>query len=89
MGVRLVKLEEKEPAPVPFDVLVVRVIVGLVLVDQTTPLAVMEAPPSEVIFPPDVDEVLVIPVIAVVVSMGLETMVLLSFRQRTDKPEAP
>ena len=56
--------------PVPFDVLVVRAIVGLAVVDQTTPLVVMEAPPSDVILPPDVAEVLVIEAILVVVSVG-------------------
>ena len=60
-GVKLVKVEEKEPMPVPFDVFVVKVIVGLVLVDQTTPLAVMEAPPSAVMLPPEVAVVVVIP----------------------------
>jgi hypothetical protein len=82
-------VEEKEPVPVPSEVLVVRAMVGLVLVDQTTPLADIEAPPSEVILPPEVDEVVVIAFMAVVVSVGLETIELLSFRQRTDKPEAP
>ena len=66
----MVKEDEKEPVPVPFDVFVVKVIVGLVLVDQTTPLAVMEAPPSAVIMPPEVAEVVVIPDILDVVSVG-------------------
>ena len=70
LGVKLVKEDEKEPVPVPFDVFVVKIIVGLVLVDQTTPLAVMEAPPSAVIIPPDVAEVVVIETILVVVSVG-------------------
>jgi hypothetical protein len=60
----------KEPVPVPLDVFVVKVIVGLALVDQTTPLAVMDAPPSAVILPPEVAEVLVIEDISVVVSVG-------------------
>ncbi len=85
----MVKEDEKEPVPVPSDVLVDRAIVGFVVVDQTTPLAVIEAPPSDVILPPDVAEVVVNAVMAVVVSVGLETIELLSFRQRTDKPEAP
>ena len=66
----MVKEDEKEPMPVPFDVFVVKVIVGLVLVDQTTPLAVMDVPPSDVIFPPEVAEVVVIEAIPVVVSVG-------------------
>ena len=79
-------MEEKEPVPVPFDVFVDKVIVGLVLVDQTTPLAVMEAPPSAVIFPPDVAEVVVIPDMLDVVSVGTETMESVSLRQRTENP---
>ena len=70
LGVKLVKEDEKEPVPVPFDVFVVKIIVGLVLVDQTTPLAVMEAPPSAVIMPPEVAVVLFIEAIPVVVSVG-------------------
>ena len=69
-GVKLVKEDEKEPVPVPFDVLVDKVIDGLVLVDQTTPLAVMDVPPSVVILPPEVAVVLVIEAIPVVVSVG-------------------
>ncbi len=80
-------MEEKEPVPVPSVVLVGRVIVGLVFVDQTTPLAVIEDSPSAVILPPDVDEVVVIAVIAVVVSVGIETIEFESFRQRTDEPD--
>ena len=49
----------KEPVPVPSDVLVERAIVGFVLVDQTIPLVVMDAPPSEMILPPEVAEVVV------------------------------
>ena len=79
-------MEEKEPVPVPSAVLVVKAMVGLVLVDQTTPLAVMEAPPSAVILPPDVAEVVVIAVMAVVVSVGVETMEFESLRQRTENP---
>ena len=66
----MVKEDEKEPVPLPFDVFVVKVIVGLVLVDQTSPLAVMDVPPSDVILPPDVAEVVVIPVIINVVNVG-------------------
>ena len=79
-------MEEKEPVPVPSDVLVVRAIVGLVLVDQTTPLAVMAAPPSAVILPPEVAEDVVTAVMEVVVSVGMETMEFVSFRQRTEAP---
>ena len=86
MGVRLVKEDEKEPVPVPFDVFVDKVIVGLVLVDQTIPLAVIDPPPSAVILPPDVAEVVVIEVISVEVSDGIDTIENVSFRQRTEKP---
>ena len=41
-----------EPVPIPSVVFVVSEIVGLVVVAQTTPLAVMELPPSAVMFPP-------------------------------------
>ena len=86
LGVRLVKDDVKEPVPVPLDVFVVRVMVGLVLVDQTTPLAVMEAPPSEVIFPPDVDEAAVMEDISVVESESIDTIENVSLRQRTEAP---
>ena len=81
-------MEEKEPVPVATDVLVDREIVGLVLVDQITPLAVMEAPPSAVILPPEVAEVVVMAVMAVVVSDGIETMEEVFLRQRTEAPDA-
>jgi hypothetical protein len=41
----------KAPVPVP-SVVFESEIVGLVVVAQTTPLAVMELPPSAVMFPP-------------------------------------
>ena len=82
----MVKKDEKEPVPVSFEVFVVKLLVGLVLVDQTTPLAVMEAPPSEVILPPDVAEVVVIVVMELVVNDGMETMDDVSLRQRTEAP---
>jgi hypothetical protein len=87
LGVKLFKVDEKEPVPVPFDILVVKAMVGFVLVDQTTPLADMEAPPSDVIFPPEVAEVVVIEVISVEVSDGIDKIENVSFRQRTEKPE--
>ncbi len=85
-GVRLVKVDEKEPIPVPSDVLVVKAMVGFVLVDQTTPLAVMVAPPSAVMLPPEVAEVVVIAVMAMVVSVGMETIENVSFKQRIEPP---
>jgi len=86
LGVRLVKVEVNEPVPVPFEVFVVWAMVGLELVDQTIPLAVMDAPPSAVISPPEVAEVVAIAVMTVVVSEGIETMEVVSFRQRMDIP---
>jgi hypothetical protein len=77
-------MDEKEPVPVPSEVLVVRAMFGLVLVDQTTPLAVIGAPPSEVIFPPEVAEVVVINEMPVVVIVGIETVEEVSLRQRME-----
>ena len=42
----------KDPVPAPSEVFVVSEIYGLVVVPQTTPLAVIELPPSAVMFPP-------------------------------------
>ena len=61
-GERPIRVELKLPIPVPSPVFVVNVIVGLVLVDHTTPLFVMDAPPSDVILPPDLAEMEVISV---------------------------
>ena len=85
-GDKPVRDELKVPDPVPSDVLVVNVIVGLVLVDQTTPLEVTAAPPSELIFPPVVAEFVVMAVIEVVISVGRETMELVFLMQRTEFP---
>ncbi len=61
----------KMPIPLLSLVFVVPAIVGFVAVPQQTPLAVTSAPPSEVMFPPEVAAVVVIPLIAVVVSVGI------------------
>ena len=87
LGVRLVKVDVKKPMPVPFDVLVDKAMVGFGDVDQTIPLAVMAAPASEVILPPDMAEVAVFAVIAVVVSVGIKTIEEVSLRQRTEAPK--
>ena len=58
------------PVPVPSTVLVANAIVGLTVVLQQIPLAVMVAPPSEVMFPPDVAVVPVMFDAAVVVSVA-------------------
>ena len=64
--------DEKDPIPMPLLVLVDKDIVGNELVDHTTPLALTVAPPSKVIFPPDEEELVVIPVIEFVLSIGME-----------------
>jgi hypothetical protein len=55
---------------VPSIVLVESEIVGLGLVDQTTPLAKTGLPPSDVTFPPEIAELGVILLTAVVKSNG-------------------
>jgi hypothetical protein len=62
----------KTPVPVASDVLE-PAIVGSAVVAQHTPLAVTDAPPSEVTFPPETAVVNVIEVIAVVVTVGAVT----------------
>ena len=61
MAVKPVRLLVKDPTPEPFVVLL-SLIVGFKLVEKTTPLAVMAAPPSSDIEPPDVADVWVIKV---------------------------
>ena len=60
----------KIPAPIPSVVFVDEEIVGLAFVLQQTPLAVMLAPPSLDIFPPEIAVVFVIDDIGVVVNVG-------------------
>ena len=69
-GVRLVRDELKVPIPEPLIVFVVKDMVGFVLVDHTTPLVVIAAPPSELIFPPEIDAVDVIAEIEDVITVG-------------------
>jgi hypothetical protein len=57
LGVKLVIEEMKVPVPIPFVVFVESEMVGDGDVDQTTPLAVIGNPISEVIFPPVVTPV--------------------------------
>ena len=59
----------KDPVPLPLDVLLPPV-VGLAEVLQHTPLAVTEAPPSDVTFPPLEAEVDVILDAVAVVTVG-------------------
>ena len=60
------------PVPLPSFVLVVNEVVGLTVVLQHIPLAVIVAPLSLVIFPPLVAVVLVMADAAVVVNVGIE-----------------
>ena len=65
--------------PDPFVVLLFAV-VGLAVVLQHTPRAVTLAPPSAVILPPLVADVLVIAEMAVVVTVGAEEEVLVAVK---------
>ena len=62
----------KLPVPVP-SVVWASAVVGLVLVDQHTPLAVIVPPPASVMFPPDEAVVKLIELTAVVVSVASST----------------
>lgn len=73
--------EVKEPIPVPSLVLVVRSIVGLTPVLQTTPFAVMVPEPCELILPPVVAPVVEIFVAPVVITVGNTVAGALSFLQ--------
>ena len=86
-AVKPVMLLVKTPVPVPSTVLVVNAVVGLVLVLQQIPLAVMVAPPpSDVMFPPDVAEAGVIFVGVMVESIGVVGIMIVSLTQRTENP---
>jgi hypothetical protein len=80
-AVKPVMLLVKLPKPVPLEVLVVNAIVGLAVVLQHTPLAVIAVPPSMVMFPPNVAVVVVMPDAVVVVRIGV-----VSLTQRTESP---
>lgn len=67
-----------EPIPVPFVVLVDKLIFGLGLVLQQTPRAVIFDPPEFVIFPPLIAVELVIEEIADVVKLGIDNVVKLT-----------
>jgi hypothetical protein len=76
LGVRPLRDEVKLPVPDPSLVLVSREIVGVGLVDHTTPLAVMDAPPFELILPPEVALVVVMALADSVLIVGRTTGVL-------------
>jgi hypothetical protein len=70
-GDRPVRVELKLPVPEPSLVFVLKEIVGVGLVDHTTPLEVMAAPPSKLIFPPEVAVVVEIELTEIVVNVGV------------------
>ena len=70
LGVSPVMLLVKVPSPDPSVVLVGKAIVGLAEVLQQTPLAVTDAPPSDVTLPPLEAVVVVMDDRAVVVTEG-------------------
>ena len=59
LGIKLEIVVEKEPVPAPICTLFVDEMVGIVVVDHTTPLDVTDEPPSEATFTviPDVQDV--------------------------------
>jgi hypothetical protein len=69
-GVKPDIVELKTPVPEPSFVLVLKEIVGLEVDDQTTPLEVTAAPPSELIFPTDVAVVVVIELKYIALTLG-------------------
>ena len=78
---------EKLPVPELSVVLLLEVMVGLVVVLQQTPLAVTDAPPSEVTLPPLVAVVEVTDEAVVVITVGTVTVLVVSpLRQRTEYP---
>lgn len=69
------------PVPDPLVVLVFK-IVGPVVVDQQTPLEVIELPPSSVTFPPQTAELVVIEVtvlVETVANTGVAVVTVISF----------
>ena len=76
LGVRPLREEVKLPVPEPSLVFVLKEMVGVGLVDHTTPLAVMDAPPFELILPPEVALVVVMELPDTVLNVGSTTCVL-------------
>jgi hypothetical protein len=69
-GDRPVRVELKLPVPEPSLVFVLKEIVGVGLVDHTTPLVVTAEPPSKLIFPPKVAVVVVMELADIVLKVG-------------------
>ena len=78
----------KLPDPDPSTVFVVNEVVGTGFTDHTTPREVTADPPSDVILPPPLAVLAVIPLMSVVVTVGIlvDGVIPLSFRQRTENP---
>jgi hypothetical protein len=78
--------EVKVPEPDPLLVFVLKDIVGVELVDHTTPRSVTVAPPSDEILPPERAVVDLIESIVIVEIVGIITVVTepVSLRQRTE-----
>jgi hypothetical protein len=74
LGVSPLNALVNAPVPVP-SVVLLSAVVGSADVLQQTPRAVTAAPPSEVTFPPPAAVAAVIPVIAVVVTVGADVLV--------------
>jgi len=70
LGVRPLREEVKLPVPEPSLVFVLKEIVGVGLVDHTTPLFVTTVPPSELTFPPVRTVVVVIEPNGAVLTVG-------------------
>ena len=75
LGVRPLRDELKLPVPDPLLVFDVKEMVGFVLVDHTTPLAVTGEPPSDVTFPSNDAVVGVIELADTVLTKGKATAV--------------
>ena len=82
-GERLLRDELKLPVPEPSLLFVLKEIVGFVLVDHTTPLAVTKDPQSSLTVPPLFADVEVILIMGFVVKVGptapIKVVTLISF----------
>jgi hypothetical protein len=82
-------VEVKVPVPVAFVVFVLKDTIGPVLVDQTTPRAVIDAPPSDVMLPPLLAPVDVISPIVVVVKVANITAFTVMLPVASTLPQPP
>ena len=83
---RLGRFDIKSPRPGPSTVFVSRDIVGDLLVDHTTPLAVTEEPPSTLTLPPDLAVVAVTSEGINVLTTGLVCLLTLSVVNSRSSP---